>query len=228
MRLHVRALLDRPSSRSFVAVPFVAEGQDGTLEIHGLERSRRPSLTEDSLQDLVEGGHVLAVDQNLTVGGRRGISLLAGWIGDRFREESAAAGAPPLGNFLPAERWRAEGGEFWLDKTSELENILDRWLREAARISFSQRRAAVAERMVWVLPRRDETRAALWYTRPTQEERERELAWWLRLEQDAGEDTTHENLAQREPMGSGSKEGALGEDTTHENLAQRFSGVRDR
>jgi hypothetical protein len=179
------ALLDRPSPRSFGMVPFV-------LLARGFKGRPAWRLEARDVEELVLDRHALRVDA--TVPDPIDDDTVAGWLGRQFLQE---AGSIPAG--VPWERRRpaADDGHFWLAQRADLYQTLERWVHEAACDVFERDDARLAKLMIWVRPDSAVTRAALWSTKKTEEERKERIAWWVRLERDAGRPTTEAEMTER-------------------------------
>ena len=192
----VVALLDRPNPESFGMVAFVARHLDGSFRIHGLEGQDGTRLAAGELDCLISEGHALGVQAEAEL--RLGC-LVAGWIGEGFRQMAERARAPtprvPAAQHLLSTNGH---GRFWIDTADIVyHQHLLRWLREAAREVFDSDSAELADLMTWVLPNNQLTWAALWHTRRDEGARREELQWWTRLERDAGHSVDEAAMQQR-------------------------------
>lgn len=191
----VIALLDTPSASSFGMVPFVARDSCGVLYVCGIRNRPRSALEPAELDELLRSKSALRIPELLAVD-RIDQDMVAGWLGLGFRHEVARLSAPEPR--VPLLHEIDELGGFWLDTPATVYGALDQWIREAAADVFSGAgSAALAELMVWVLPDRDETRAAVWHTRAPDSEKHRHLEWYVRLERDAGHPITPKDLETR-------------------------------
>lgn len=192
MSLKAVALLDPPSPASLGVVPFVIEAE-GALRVCGVKGRPRERLDRKELSELIAEGHALEIPP-AELSPEVDQDWMAGWLGDEFREKARALRAPSIcvplgGGVLPGK------GSFWFGPLAQVYGLLDRWLREAARDCFEEgkEKADLASLMQWVLPSRLETQAAVWYTRAEQD-RNRELAWFMRLRRDQGHQVTEPEL----------------------------------
>jgi hypothetical protein len=195
MTMAMIALLDKPSSSSFGMVPFVVRDHDGTLHVRGIRDRARSTLDQAALDELARSKSALLLPESVTLDQDRD-DTVAGWLGFGFRHEVARLRAPEPR--VPLLHDIEEHGGFWLDTAASVYQALDQWTREAAAEVFSGTGGAeLAELMLWVLPERDETRAAVWHTRGPDSEKRRHLEWYTRLERDAGRSVSTEELEQR-------------------------------
>lgn len=185
MVAHVIALLDKPRPLSFGRFAFVTQDAHGVLHIHGLRNHPRSTLTVEELDQLVASQSVLRLPEGIRVGDPNG--KVAGWIGRDFQARLRRLDAPPVLD-LPKNLARTPAGDVWFEGSERIYDRMEIWMKEAARDVFSDRPIAreLAELMLGVLPGSDETRAAVWYTRPDDAEKARHLRWYARLERDAG------------------------------------------
>lgn len=183
MVAHVIALLDKPRPLSFGRFGFVTQDAHGALHIHGLRNHPRSTLTADELEQLVASQSVLRLPEPIPVEDPNG--KVAGWLGRDFQARLDKLRAPQVA--LPSHLARAPDGHVWFEGPDRMYDRMETWMKAAARDVFSDSpiAPALAELMLGVLPGRDETRAAVWYTRPDTE-KDRHLAWYARLERDAG------------------------------------------
>jgi len=182
----VVALLDPPSPSSFAVVPFVAGEDTGAFSIYGLTGRPSRQLDAADLEELVQQGHAVRVD-SVPLPAEAREDWAAGWAGDDFLRNASRLRAPQVS--IPPDAHRLEAqGSFWVAPREEIYALLDGWLREAAKDCFEQGsvKADLAALMQWVLPGRLEAQAALWYTRPSEQERKRELDWQVRIRRDLG------------------------------------------
>lgn len=189
MSHQIVALLDRPSPRSFGRVPFVERTADGTLRVHGLHGRPAQTMLDADLDQLLHERSALAVDTTLHEPITE--TTVAGWIGAQFRDD--ARRSPPQ---VPWGKCRlaADQGHFWLGDREAIRGIMEQWIKEAARDVFERKNARLANLMIWVMPDSDLTRAALWSTKTTEKEQQDRIAWWIRLERDAGRAVTEAEM----------------------------------
>lgn len=181
----VQALLDKPSSKSFGMVPFVAEDDAGSLllRIHGLASSHRKFIKSHELKDLVEGGHALDVSNCDAKVAESATPLAAGWLGKKFEKIAREINAPEPE--IPGVCYSIdEAGSFWIAPARDVYRLLSAWIDKAAPRAFLENDPRIAELMMWTLPDRTEVQAAFWYTKKTSAEKEKELAWEARLRRD--------------------------------------------
>lgn len=184
----VRALLDAPDTRGMGMLP-IAISLGAELRASGLAGGDRP-ISDEELAALLEDGHAHAVEHPLapdTTG-----PLCAAWIGSVFARACEDADAPEL----PFDRSRMTRiprlGWYLIAPPAVVFAAIDDWLRRAFVAAIDRRSREIAELLSWVEPGRDETRAALYLT-GEEGQRERDLAWWARLERDAGRDEVTED-----------------------------------
>jgi hypothetical protein len=151
-------------------------------------------LDESELGLLLRDGHAIEAHSTIppgTVG-----PLCAAWIGQDFERTAEDTDAPDL----PFERHRMTRikGEGWylLDTPATVFGALDRWIRQAFATAIDRGSHDLAALLSWVAPNRDETRAAQFIT-GDKEQRSQSLAWWARLERDAGRAASEEDLVRR-------------------------------
>lgn len=188
----VRALLDRPDERSMGLLP-IALARGDRLLVSGLAAGTQ-ALDEVGLERLINEGHALAVRAPIA-SGRPG-PLCAAWVGQDFERAAEDAGAPPPPFERSAMSRVAGKGWYLLDTPAVVFAALDRWVRETFAVAIDRGSHELATLLAWVSPNRDETRAAQFIT-GTPEQRERALAWWARLERDAGREVDEASLLGR-------------------------------
>lgn len=192
MTWNIIALLDRPTSSAFGIAPFVVQDEHGILHVHGLRNRPRSALDPAELDQLVRSKSALRLPRPVPLEEDRR-DVVAGWLGRDFRRQVARLRAPEP-RVPPLFEIEPDGG-FWIDAPSSVYGLLEQWIREAAAEVFAESGSAeLAELMIWVLPERDETRAAVWYTRRPDSEKARHLEWYARLERDAGRPISPEEL----------------------------------
>ncbi len=177
----VRALLDAPDPRGMGLHPIVISlGTE--LRVSGLAAGEKP-ISAWELETLLADGHARATEQPLAsevIG-----PLCAAWVGRAFVHACLDADAPEppfdRDSMIPLDRL----GWYLVDSPAAVYAMIDAWFRQAFAAAVDRRSREIAELLSWVEPNRDETRAALYLT-GTAEQRERDLAWWARLERDAG------------------------------------------
>jgi len=177
----LRALLDRPDRRSMGLHPVVLSLGSG-LRVSGIASG--PSyLDAQQLERLIEDGHAIAATATLSADAVG--PICAAWIGQEFALAAEDAGAPEL----PFDRYQMSkirgAGWFLLDTAAAIYGALDRWTRQTFVAAIDRGSRELAMLVSWVAPNRDETRAALFIT-SDEDQRRRSLAWWARLERDAG------------------------------------------
>jgi hypothetical protein len=190
----VCALLDAPDPRAMRLVPIVVS-LGASWRATGLADGDRP-IGEAELKILIADQHALAVETPVPEG--LTAPLCAAWLGRTFFNacEDADAPDPPFDRRAMTRLNKA--GWFAIDRPAAVFAALDAWYRAAFLAAIERRSRAIAELLSWVDPNRDHTRAALYLT-GNEAERERELAWWARLERDAsGRDApSREQLIER-------------------------------
>lgn len=184
MVAHVIALLDKPRPSSFGAFAFVTQDEHGVLHIHGLRNHPRSTLTTDELEQLVASQSVLRLPRAIDVEDPN--NKMAGWLGRDFQERLRRLHAPHVLALPSLEE--TPDGDVWFERSERIYDRMETWMKAAARDVFADKPVAreLAELMLGVLPGRDETRAAVWYTRPDDAEKARHIRWYARLERDAG------------------------------------------
>lgn len=186
MPAHVIALIDKPSRSSFSKHACVVQDEDGTLHLHGLRNHPRSTLRADELEQLVASQSVMRLPSAIAADELAG--KVVGWLGRELQERLRQLDGPGVPG-LPKELFETPDGDMWFEASERIYERMETWMKAAARDVFAGRSSnarELAELMLWVLPGRDETRAAVWYTRPDEAEKARHLAWYARLERDAG------------------------------------------
>lgn len=190
----VCALLDAPDPRAMRLVPIVVS-LGTSWRATGLVGGDR-AISEAELKILIADGHALPVEQPVPDG--LPAPLCAAWLGRAFVDacEDADAPEPPFDRRAMTRLEKA--GWFAIDRPAAVFAALDAWYRAVFIAAIERRSRAIAELLPWVDPNRDHTRAALYLT-GSETERERELAWWARLERDASgcEAPSRERLVER-------------------------------
>lgn len=195
---HLLALLDRPSSRSFgMLATLIRDTGTGRLLVSGLAGGVRPLTLPSSmtLQEFIDG-HCLDVAPMAIAVPHPEKTSVAGWLGDAFLEECDRLQVPPPRTPGPPPyrhadmiRPDAADGVFWIEAAPPLYTRLEAWNRQAALIAYATGNPEVAELMGWCLPEHEETMAARWHTARTPADRQRELAFCLRLHPELADST---------------------------------------
>jgi hypothetical protein len=175
------------------AVPVVLEGQSHGLKVGGLTVRRERTIASAELDELLHFRQALATtaDVNIETSVQ---DIIAMWFGKRFLEEAKALGVPAP---ITSERMiETAEGFAWLAPKPEVHARLLAWLERAFRQSIKHASAELARLMVQVMPDHELTRAAIWRTAPPHNA-ERELAWFARLERDAGRNSKPVSLRER-------------------------------
>jgi len=177
----VCALLDAPDSRSMGLLPIVISlGTE--LRVTGLVGGTR-TMKSWELETLIADGHALRTEHSLPTDAVA--PLCAAWIGSEFAHACDKADAPEV-PYDPRSMIRVPGlGRYLIDTPAAVFAALDSWFRKAFLAVIERRSRDIAELLSWVDPNREETRVAL-YLSGNVTQRDRELAWWARLERDAG------------------------------------------
>lgn len=177
----VRALLDSPDPRGMGMLPIVLS-LGAELRVSGLVGGDRP-ISDWELETLLAEGHAQTTEHPLApeVMG----PLCAAWVGHAFARACEDAGAPKPPFDRSSMVQLARIGWYLIDSPAVIYARLDGWYRRTFAAAVDRRSREIAELLSWVEPNRDETRAALYLT-GSAEQRERDLAWWARLERDAG------------------------------------------
>ena len=169
------------------------EEQSRDLKVGGLIAWRERTIASDELDELLRFRQALATtaDVNIETSVQ---DIIAMWFGKRFLERAKALGVPaPITSETMIE---VAEGFAWLAPKLEVHARLLAWLERAFRQSIKHSSCEVAQLMVQAVPDHELTRAAMWRTTPAHHA-ERELAWFARLERDAGRSTTAESLRER-------------------------------
>lgn len=182
------ALLDRPSEKSFGMVPIlIHERESGSYIVYGLKGGATPLLLPGSMtvQDYVSGNCRNTASSAISFSVPP-LGKVAGWIGSIFLDECRRLHAPvpevPKDASVHKDNrdTQTPGGVFWIGNSSDVYARLEAWLYTAAVVACQRRCHETATLMNWCLPDRIETHAAIWYTAPDQQHRERELNWLIR------------------------------------------------
>lgn len=203
------ALLDRPSEKSFGMVPILIHDLESDSHVvHGLKDGARPLLLPGSMtvQDYVSGNcrNTASCAISFSV---PPLGKVAGWIGSVFldkcrRLHASVPEVPKDASVHKDDRdTRTPGGIFWIGKSSDVYARLEAWLYAAAMVACQRRCHETAILMNWCLPDRIETHAAIWYTAPDQQHRERGLnrlirTWYQRREPALTKETLEMRLMQ--------------------------------
>lgn len=179
----VVAVLDRPAPQSLGMLGLVVAQEDGTLITEGVQGSQAGTLSAVDLNDLVDGGHAISVDDLTLHMGPDPFAAL--WLGAEFVTRAGKAGVhvPPL----PQQTSRqVSTGTFWVAPARHVWRILDSWTVQAFRKVVATQDGELARLMSWVLPDRPETRAARWLTASSNHARSRDIDWWVRVDRESG------------------------------------------
>lgn len=190
--VHIVALLDRPSPKSFGMVPFVEQTSDSEYIVHGLKNRPAMPLSEHDLDELIDHGSILPINQRVEADIEK--TTVAGWLGKDFKQKAVAipSGIPEARLYQVVDQ-----GQFWLADRDSVKGAQEDWVEKAARQVFENGDVDLAKLMIWVLPDHERTRAAIWHTKPTDNEKQERIAWWVRLERDAGHPITPAALTAR-------------------------------
>jgi hypothetical protein len=190
----VIALLDKPSPDSMGALPFVWRDEDGSLAVFGLAETSGRTVSQDEIEDLTRARQAMAVHLPLSSKPTAAKSM-AMWIGKRFTSKAAALGvpAPPRPSELSIQ---LEDGSASIAPTDDVHARLEAWLERAFQVCITTSNRQLAELMAQVMPDHELTQAALWKTAPANQKND-ELAWFVRLRRDAGKRTNAHQLERR-------------------------------
>jgi hypothetical protein len=178
----VVGLLDRPSTESLGIVGLVVEREDGRFFTEGVvDSAERPIDAGEFTELLVAGDAQQVTGPEIEDASRKYAAL---WVGYEFAEKAERLNIrlPPLPK---STQTKDSHGNYWVAPTRHVWRVIDSWLVQAFRRSILEKNAELAALMAWALPEREETRAALWQN-CTDKQRESNLIWWARLEQDHG------------------------------------------
>jgi hypothetical protein len=191
--MDILALLDKPSPKSFGMVPVIV--RCGICDLYALDgRVQLLSVDRVRIDELCASGHaydVSALGASIEGAPR---PLVAGWLGAEFLENARRLGAPepPV---TDARFVFEPHGSFWVDAPQDVFGCLKRWTLAAARRVFIERNAALADLMAWALPDEQETIAAIWWTRGSDEDRKRYLRLAMRIREGRGQKLDAEKYA---------------------------------
>ncbi len=171
--MEVVALLDKPSLKSFGMVSIIVRSEGRVLHVLDGSLHAQP-ISEESVAVLCCSGHAYDVSGlGASVDGPPR-PLVAGWLGSEFLASVREVGAP-VPEVPDAHFALKPHGSFWVGEPEVVFRTLKSWTVAAARRVFVERNAVLADLMEWVLPDEDETVAAVWWTRDSEEDRMRYL-----------------------------------------------------
>jgi hypothetical protein len=181
MTYELVAILDAPKSSGMGMHGVLLRDPDG-LVTSGLRSNRRVSQHEYA--ELLDGGHVLPVEGELPVRLLGSQIADAGilWVGDEFAERASELGLeapipPQEGTVSQAQ------GRFWSDLPPAIFATTQLWLKNGLRRLLATERSEFARLMLNVDATSEFTRAAVLHT---SDDEERDLRWFVRLDNDAG------------------------------------------
>lgn len=187
------ALLDKPSSKSFGMCPLIVRNSEYDFyQITGLASGIK-RLEQKEYEQLE--GHYLKVQLPLPL---HQSNPVASWLGSRFYARAEELKAPPLP--LMDECWHqplepyTEEGKYCIKEPAEAYKTLDDWVTKAGFQALTSNNDKISYLMHWTLPTSPKTKAALYFTQPTEERKRRELESQLKLLNDAGRNITKEEL----------------------------------
>ena len=192
MDIGLVAILDAPKPSGMGMHGVLLNGPSG-LVTGGLRVNRPVSTSE--YRDLIDGGHVLPVEGEIP-GQLLGDEVAESgvlWVGSEFAERAEglglAAPVPPLQGSVPQK-----DGQFWFDFPSVLFETTQHWLKNGLRHLVARDGSGLDRLMLRVDATSDFTRAAVMHT---SDDVDRDLRWFLRLDADAGIQTTAVAIKQR-------------------------------
>lgn len=183
------AILDAPKSSGMGMHGVLLRGSAGLITA-GLRANRQ--VSEREYDDLIEGGHVLPVEAELPFPllGDRIQDAAVLWVGDDFSEHASDlhldAPTQPRKGVV-----RTSCGRFWFDLPSAIFATTQHWLKNGLRLVVAEGYPDLARLMLNVDATNEFTRAALVHT---SDDIERDLRWFVRLDSDAGLNSTPERM----------------------------------
>ncbi len=187
------ALQDRPSSNSFGMCPLIIKREGCELyEVTG-HSSGLMLITAKEFNEFIH--HNLTVSLKLPPNSINPVGL---WLGSKFSAEAARLNAPALPKMdenwhQPLEPCQKEGW-YSIKEPGEAYQTLEEWTAKAGIEALAGNNSDLASLMEWVLPFSPVTRAAVYFTRATAEEKQKELELQLRLERGARKNLTYGDL----------------------------------
>ncbi len=172
-------LWDKPSAKSFGLLCVVMKA-GAEYVISGFERPLVISSKEfaelyDVYQVILLTGSVLSCDYEKPI---------ALWLGREFCEKARELKAPelPSHRYWPAPCAPFENeGQYSIHEYGVGFECISQWVRRSAEEALRKNDASLADLLKWALPDAPETYTAVYFTRQTAGQREREIAWRLRL-----------------------------------------------
>ena len=180
--MKILALLDHVSPKGFGMHSFVAEMSGGRLLVSGAEgHLHQKEISRADLKDYVRGTFAAKDIASLSIElPEEKFGCVAGWIGKEFEDGLQQLRGPA--HNAPNERYVIDGvGGFWIDSPEKVYGLMKDWTTRTMKQAIRMERAHLANFMTWVLPIDPETRAAIWYTKPSVAEKERFLKNELRI-----------------------------------------------
>ncbi len=185
-------ILDKPSPKSFGLCPILTKSPDEDFY-------RSPSFTPKKLVNQEEfgmlgGGHMLEVDI-LLPGGLSNPGAL--WVGKEFSvwvESLQAPSLPEMKGWNEYSLGKEIKGWYSIREWSEAYGVLEGWVGQTAILALDRMDGGLAGLMNWTLPFDPKTQAALYFTQPTDELKQKELDWQLKLRRDARNPISEEEL----------------------------------
>lgn len=171
-------IADRPSSKSFGIVPFIVRTDDERLLVAGHSQAE---IDEGYLRWLYQNP-IGAYDVS-SVGARLDVferGLVAGWIGNVFLDVCRSLFAP-LPEIPVSCHAVPDLGCFWVGPVDEVRACRQRWTRASARLVVQTGSKELADLMKWADRRAPETEAAIWFTCPTEKQRDQQLQWFSQV-----------------------------------------------
>lgn len=189
MTYELVAILDAPKSSGMGIHGALLRDAKGLLT-SGLRSNRRVSQHEYA--ELLDGGHVLPVEGDLPLRllGRQVADAGILWVGDDFAEHARDLGLeapiPPRAGTATQDQ-----GRFWFDLPSAIFATTQLWLKNGLRRLRAGGRSDLARLMLNVDATSEFTRAAVLHT---SDDKERDLRWFVRLDNDAGLATNSDRM----------------------------------
>lgn len=192
------ALLDKPSPNSFGMCPLITRFYDNNFcEVLGLSSGIK-TISIEELDQLYRQGHILKVKSQLPKNLSNPVAL---WLGNKFFIKADYLSAPPLPQI--DKTWHSplkphhESGKYTIKDCREAFNILNSWVTTTGIEALTTNNHEFAKLMNWTLPLSPITQASLYFTAPTNESKQRELKWQLRINQNPNNKVTLNDLIER-------------------------------
>lgn len=172
---NVIAIIDYPLPRSMGMLGSIVETHDGLREICGVAGQEGLIVSDSVYESLVAERHVLPVGP---IPVSKDASVF--WIGTEFRNKAECLSLP-----LPtpqSDPHSTEGGTFWIGNPRYMHGVLEAWISMASMRVHGPQDREIANLMAWALPDHRLTRASILRSCGSEEERQREMSWFSRVD----------------------------------------------